>query len=54
MGWLCGGRWMQKNASLRSKQVKNFASAKIRFKSLCRFGTAEYKVTVAELTAWKS
>jgi hypothetical protein len=26
IGWFCAGRWMQKNASLRSRQVKNFVS----------------------------
>jgi hypothetical protein len=26
IGWLCGARWIQKNASLRSRQVKNFVS----------------------------
>jgi hypothetical protein len=34
MGWLCGAKQMQKNVSLRSKQVKNFAAAGIRPKSL--------------------
>jgi hypothetical protein len=54
MGWLCGTRQMQKNASLRSRQVKNFASAGIRPQSVNRFGTKRCKVTVAELTAWRS
>jgi hypothetical protein len=34
MGWLCGARWMQKNVSLRSRHVKNFASAGISPKSM--------------------
>jgi hypothetical protein len=51
MCWLCGARQMQKNASLRSRQVKNFASAGIRTKSVYRFGTTRCKVIVAELTA---
>jgi hypothetical protein len=51
MGWLCGARQMQKNASLRSRQVKNFASSGIRPKSVYRFGTTKCKVTNAELTA---
>jgi hypothetical protein len=41
---------MQKNASLKSGQVKNFALAEIRPKSMYRFETAGCKVTVAELT----
>jgi hypothetical protein len=40
-----------KNASLRSRQVKNFTSLGIRPKIMYRFGTTRYKVTVAELTA---
>jgi hypothetical protein len=54
MGWLCGARRMQKNASLRSRQVKNFASAGIRSKSVYGFVTIGYKMTVAELTAQRS
>jgi hypothetical protein len=56
---------MQKNASLRSRQVglwngssggrsrqvKNFASAGTRPKSMYGFGIMKYKVTVAEFTA---
>jgi hypothetical protein len=53
MGWLCGARQMQKNASLRSRKVKNFASAEIRPKSVYGFGITDCKVTVAELTAWR-
>jgi hypothetical protein len=34
MGWLCGNRQMQKNMSLKSRQVKNFASVGIRPKSI--------------------
>jgi hypothetical protein len=52
MGWLCGARQMQKNVSLRSRKVKNFASAGRRPKSV--YGTIGYRVTVAELTAWIS
>jgi hypothetical protein len=51
MGWLCGTKQMQKNAPLRSQQVKNFTSAGIRSKIMYRFRTTGYKVTVAELTA---
>jgi hypothetical protein len=54
MGWLCGARQMQKNASLRSRLVKNFATAGIRPKILYEFGTTGYKITVAELTAQRS
>jgi hypothetical protein len=36
------------------RQVKNFASSGIRPKSMYRFGTVGYKVTVAELTAQES
>jgi hypothetical protein len=54
MGWLCGARQMQKNVSLRSRQVKNFASIGIRPKSVYGFGTTGYRVTVAELTAQRS
>jgi hypothetical protein len=39
IGRLCGARQMQKNASLRPRQVKNFASAKTRPKSMYGFGT---------------
>jgi hypothetical protein len=42
---------MQKNASLKPRRVKNFASAGIRPKSMYGFGTTGYKMTVAELTA---
>jgi hypothetical protein len=45
---------MQKNSSLRSRQVTNFASARIRPKSMYGFGTTGCKVTVAELTAQRS
>jgi hypothetical protein len=34
IGWLCGARQMQKNASLRPRQVKNFASVGTRPKSM--------------------
>jgi hypothetical protein len=54
MGWLDGARQMQKNASFRSRQVKNFASAGTRPKSMYGFGTMGCKVTVTEFTAWKS
>jgi hypothetical protein len=30
IGWICLARWMQKNVSSRSRQVKNFVSAGIR------------------------
>jgi hypothetical protein len=53
MGWLCVAIWMQKNASLRSRQVKNFASGRIRLKSVYKFGTTGYKITLAELTTWR-
>jgi hypothetical protein len=51
MGWLCGARQMQKNASLRSRQVRHFASAWISLKRMYRSGTTRHKVTVAELIA---
>jgi hypothetical protein len=51
VGWLSGARWMQKNASLRSGQVKNFASAGIGLKNVYGFLTKRCKVTVVELTA---
>jgi hypothetical protein len=54
IGWLCGDRQMQKNASLRSRQVKNFASAETRPKSVYGFGTTLSKVTVAEFTTQRS
>jgi hypothetical protein len=44
---------MQKNVSLRSRQVNNFASAGIRPKSVYQFGTTGYKVIVAEFTSWR-
>jgi hypothetical protein len=50
--WLYGQ--MQKNASLRSKQIKNFALAGIRPKSVYRFGTTGCRVIVAELIAQRS
>jgi hypothetical protein len=34
VGWLCGARRLQKNASLRSMQVKNFVSAGTKPKSV--------------------
>jgi hypothetical protein len=34
IGWLCGARWMQKNVSLRSREVQNFASVGARPKSI--------------------
>jgi hypothetical protein len=46
MGLLCGARWMQKNVSLRSRQIKNFASAGTRI--------WDYGVTVAEFIAQRS
>jgi hypothetical protein len=49
IGWLCGPRWMQKNASLRSRQVKNFTSAGTKPKSMYEFGTMGCKMTIAEL-----
>jgi hypothetical protein len=39
---------------LKSRQVKNFASPGTRPKSMYRFETTGCKVTVAELTAWRS
>jgi hypothetical protein len=45
---------MQKNAFLRSRQVKIFASAGTRPKSMYGFGTVGGKVTVAEFTVWRS
>jgi hypothetical protein len=45
---------MQKNVSLRSRQVKNFASVGTRPKSMYGFGTMGIKVTVAEFTTWRS
>jgi hypothetical protein len=53
IGWLCGVRQMQKNASLISRQV-NFASAGTRPKGIYGFWNIECKVTVAEVTAWSS
>jgi hypothetical protein len=53
MGWLCGARWIQKNVSLKSRQVKKLASAGIRPKIVYRFGTTDCKVTVVELIAWR-
>jgi hypothetical protein len=53
MGWICGARKMQKNASLKSRKVKNFALARIRPKSMYGFETTRCKVTVSELTAWR-
>jgi hypothetical protein len=47
-------RKMQKNVSLRSRQVKNFASVGTRPKSMYGFGTMGIKVTVAEFTTWRS
>jgi hypothetical protein len=52
IGWLCGARQMQKNVSLRTRQVKNFASAGP--KSVYGFGTVGCKVTVAEFSAQRS
>jgi hypothetical protein len=54
MGWLFRAKRMQKNVSLRSRLVKNFASVGIRPKSIYGFGTTGCKVTVAELTAQRS
>jgi hypothetical protein len=45
---------MQKNAFLRFRLVKNFASAGIKPKSMYGFGTTGCKVTFAELMAWRS
>jgi hypothetical protein len=52
--WLYGARWIHKNASLKSRQVKNFASAGTRLKSMYEFGTTGCKVIIAEFTAWTS
>jgi hypothetical protein len=38
---------------IKSKQVKNFASAGIRPQSVYGFGTTGYKVRVVELTGWR-
>jgi hypothetical protein len=54
IGWLCGTRRMQKNASLRSRQVKIFALAGTRPKSVYGFGTTGCNVTVTEFTACRS
>jgi hypothetical protein len=54
IGWLCGTRQMQKNVSLRSEQVKTFASAKTKSKSVHGLETMRCKVAVAEFTAWMS
>jgi hypothetical protein len=50
MGWFCGVKLMQKNALLRSRQVKNFDLAGIRPKSVYGFGTTGCKMTVTEFT----
>jgi hypothetical protein len=42
---------MQKNVSLRSRQVKNFASIGTRPKSMYGFGIMGCKVTVADFIA---
>jgi hypothetical protein len=47
--WLCGARQIQKNASLRSRQVKNFVSAGTKPKSVQGFATMGCKVTVLNL-----
>jgi hypothetical protein len=54
IGWLCGARQIKRNVSLRSRQVKNFASAGTRPKSMYGFGTMGCKVIVAEFTSWRS
>jgi hypothetical protein len=51
IGWLCGARWMQKNVSLRSRQVKNFASAGTKLKAYIYIWDYGVQVTVAEITA---
>jgi hypothetical protein len=53
-GLTLGARQMQKNAYLRSRQGKKFASAGIRPRSTYGFGNTWYKVTVDELIAWRS
>jgi hypothetical protein len=53
IGWQCGARQIQ-NAFLRSRQVKSFASAGTRPKSVYGFGTTGCKVTVAEFTGQRS
>jgi hypothetical protein len=45
---------MQENVSLSSRQVKNFASAGIKPKSIYGFGTMGCKLIFAEFTAWRS
>jgi hypothetical protein len=54
IGWPCVARQMQKNASLRTRQVKNFASAGTRPKRVYGFGIMGCKVTVAEFTPQRS
>jgi hypothetical protein len=56
MGWLYEARWIQKNASLRSRLVekKKTASARTRPKSMYGLGTMGCKGIVAEFTAQRS
>jgi hypothetical protein len=54
MGWLCGARQMQKNVTLRFRQVNNFALVRISTKSMYGFETSGCRVTVAELIAQRS
>jgi hypothetical protein len=54
IGWPCGAKQMQKNVSLRSRQVKNFAYTETSPKSVYGFGTTGCKMTVAEFTAQRS
>jgi hypothetical protein len=51
MDLLCGAKQIQKNVSLRSRHIKNFASTGIKPQNVYRSGTTWCKVTVAELTA---
>jgi hypothetical protein len=53
MGWLCGARWMQKKASVRSRQVKTLPQMEQGLKACMDLGIWG-AVTVAEFAAWKS
>jgi hypothetical protein len=47
MGGLTGANWMQKNASFKSKDEKQVASAGIRTSKAYGFGTTRCRVTAA-------
>jgi hypothetical protein len=54
IGWLCGARQMQKNVSLRSRQVKKTLLQLGQDLKPCRYLGLWVKSKVAELTAWIS